>query len=84
MTAERIRMTCKQAVGLLGDFLEATLGRQEASDLERHLEGCQPCRAYLATYKKTKELAGRAGRAEMPAEMKARVRRFLLRTLRDR
>jgi anti-sigma factor RsiW len=46
--------------------------------LERHLADCGPCRAYLATYAKTRELGAQAQRVEMPAEMKTRLRRFLL------
>ena len=84
MTGDRIRLTCKEAIGVLGESLEATLGRREAADLERHLEDCAPCRAYLATYKRTKDLAARAGGARMSDEMRERVRRFLLRSLRSR
>jgi hypothetical protein len=48
--------------------------------LERvgELHGCEPCRAYLATYRKTRALGARAARVEMPDEMKTRLRQFLL------
>ena len=52
--------------------------------LEEHLRDCAPCRAYLATYHKTKSLAADAGRVEMPEEMKTRLREFLLAQLRER
>jgi anti-sigma factor RsiW len=71
-------MTCKEAIDVLGEYLEETLSPELAAELERHLRDCAPCRAYLNTYRKTRELTGRAGRAPMPEEMKQRLRRFLL------
>lgn len=75
-------MTCKDAIGVLADFLEQSLSPEAVAELERHLADCEPCRAYLDTYRKTVELTGRAEHAEMPAEMKARLRSFLLDELR--
>ena len=75
-------MTCKDAIGVLADFLEQTLSPELLAELEHHLADCGPCRAYLETYRKTVELTGRAEHAEMPAEMKARLRSLLLDELR--
>ena len=75
-------MTCKDAIDVLGDYLEETLSEELAQELERHLGDCVPCRAYLSTYRKTRELTGKAGRAPMPEEMKKRLHRFLLDRLR--
>jgi anti-sigma factor RsiW len=76
-------MTCKDAIAVLADYLEAELSPALVEELEKHLSDCEPCRAYLATYRKTKSLAADAGRVEMPEEMKTRLREFLLRRLRD-
>jgi anti-sigma factor RsiW len=75
-------VTCKETIELLSEYLEATLDGETAAELERHLADCAPCRAYLNTYRRTRELTGEAGRVEMPEEMKARLREFLLRQLR--
>jgi anti-sigma factor RsiW len=75
------RMTCQGAIALLADYLESVLGQERAAELDRHLAGCEPCRAYLNTYKRTRTLAAEAGRVAMPEEMKERVRQFLLRIL---
>jgi ribose 5-phosphate isomerase A len=72
------RMTCKETIEILADYLEATLSSDVNRELERHLQACPPCRAYLNTYRKTAELAGQVGRQEMPEEMKRHVREFLL------
>ena len=45
---------------------------------EAHLEGCEPCVAYLRTYRRTKDLTAQTERVGMPEEMKTRLRRFLL------
>lgn len=77
-------MTCKDTIAILADYLESTLSPELVEKLEEHLRGCAPCRAYLATYRKTKSLAVDAGRVEMPEEMKTRLREFLLAQLRER
>lgn len=74
-------MTCKDVIGLLADYLESTLTEAEVAQLEDHLRACGPCMAYLRTYRRTKELAARAARVEMPAEMMDRLRQFLVRRL---
>jgi len=76
-------LTCREVVGLLADYLESALGQERMRELEEHLAGCEPCRAYLNTYRATRHLVGREGRAEMPPELKARLREFILGRLRD-
>ena len=77
-------MTCKDAIAILADYLESTLSPELVEELDEHLRDCAPCRAYLATYRKTKSLAADAGRVEMPEEMKTRLRELLLAQLRER
>jgi len=71
-------MTCKDAIDVLADFLDEALASDVAGALAEHLRGCEPCQAYLNTYRRTRRLVGRAGRAEMPKELQARLRAFLL------
>lgn len=75
------KLSCRQAIALLGDFLEAALGESELAELERHLAGCDPCQAYLATYRRTRELIAETERVEMPSELRSRLAEFLLRQL---
>jgi anti-sigma factor RsiW len=75
-------MTCRDAIGILADYVDGVMPAELAAELERHLAGCEPCRAYLATYRKTRELGAAAGRIDMPAEMQARLGRFLADRLR--
>ena len=74
-------MTCKDAIALLADYLEAALSPDGLAELEAHLRDCPPCIAYLNTYKRTRDLTAEAGRVEMPEEMKARLRNFLLKKI---
>jgi anti-sigma factor RsiW len=70
-------MNCHEAIDVLADYLDATLSQDVLSRLEAHLRACAPCRAYLATYKRTAELAAKVNRVEMPAEVRQRLRDFL-------
>jgi anti-sigma factor RsiW len=75
-------MTCRDVIDLLGEYLDTTLAADAVAALEAHLADCAPCQAYLRTYRRTREIAAAAQRAEappaMPPEMKARLRAFLL------
>ena len=75
-------MTCQDAIALLLEYLEATLDDSVARQLEAHLEGCEPCRAYLATYRRTVGVVGEAERVEMPPEMRRHLTAFLAEHLR--
>jgi anti-sigma factor RsiW len=79
--ADSVGLTCREAIGLLADYLESALSEEEIRELEEHLAGCGPCQAYLNTYRRTKDLTGKAERVVMPEEMKDRLRTFLLRAL---
>ena len=70
-------MTCRELIAILDDYLDGTLPDDLRADLEDHLANCVPCSAYLATYRKTREIGTAAARVEMPDEMRARLRRFL-------
>lgn len=76
-------MTCHDAIDVLADYLDGTMPVDLVAELQRHLAGCAPCRAYLATYRKTRALGASAARVEMPDEMRARLRQFLADTLHD-
>lgn len=70
-------MTCQDAIAILADYLDATLG-PAAETLEAHLRDCAACVAYLNTYRATPTLVAKTSRLEMPPEMKRRLREFLL------
>ncbi len=70
-------MNCHEAIDVLADYLDAALTPDVLARLEAHLSACAPCRAYLATYRRTAELAAKVNRVEMPLEVRRRLRDFL-------
>lgn len=77
----RAPVTCREAIAILADYLEAALTPETLEALERHLHDCPPCVAYVNTYRRTRDLTAAAQRMAMPPEMRERVRRFLLERL---
>src|SRR5262245_48128471 len=71
-------LTCRDLIGLLLDYIEATLDEDTVARFERHLADCPPCRAYLRTYDRSRRLVGAVERVEMPVEMRDRLRDLLL------
>jgi anti-sigma factor (TIGR02949 family) len=70
-------VSCRELIAVLDDYLEGTLAADLRRELERHLAECPPCRAYLATYRRTREVAAAAANVVVPEELKARLRRLL-------
>jgi anti-sigma factor RsiW len=70
-------MTCREAIDVLDDYLDSILTPAVLMKLEAHLSACAPCRAYLATYERTAQLAAKVNRVEMPPAVKQRLRDFL-------
>jgi anti-sigma factor RsiW len=74
-------MMCRELIEIIDDYLDGALAPDVVQELERHLEECAPCRAYIATYRRTRQIGAAAARVDMPQEMKARLRRFLAENL---
>ncbi len=70
-------MTCRELIAVLDDYVDGVMPEDARAELERHLVDCAPCRAYLATYRKTREIGAAAGRIDMPEDMKRRLRQFV-------
>lgn len=71
-------MTCREAIEKLAEYLDAELTPEVLRQIDAHLEICAPCRAYLATYRKTMELVAKVRRVELPEDVKTRLRAFLI------
>jgi anti-sigma factor RsiW len=79
--ADSAGFTCREAISLLADYLDSILTSDQLAELEGHLAGCDPCQAYLNTYRRTKALTAQTEHVDMPAEMRSRLREFLMRQL---
>jgi anti-sigma factor (TIGR02949 family) len=76
-------MTCQDVITVLLEYVDRALDAEIVARLEAHLERCEPCRAYLATYRRTVKTVGQAGRREMPADLRRRLTTFLAERMRE-
>jgi RNA polymerase sigma-70 factor (ECF subfamily) len=61
---------CKQIFAMLSEFLDGELPAKNCRQLERHLEGCPPCIAYLESLKTTVEACRKYQAPRAPAPPK--------------
>ena len=67
------RVTCEQATALLLDYVTGTLDPATTLILERHLERCSDCVAFLQTYKETIRTTRTLRYDDMPEELQHRL-----------
>ena len=70
-------MKCVSGVELLADYLEGTLAPDVRASLERHVVGCERCRAFLASYQATPRILRDATDVVLPADLRARLTLWL-------
>jgi anti-sigma factor RsiW len=70
-------MTCRELAELLIDYLQGELEPELAEHIRRHLSGCGPCEAFVATYQITIQLTRRLPPAPMPSQLAERLQRAL-------
>ena len=56
----RRALVCRQAVALMGDYLDGRLSPRDRVRLESHLAACPHCSEYLAQLRVTIDALGRA------------------------
>ena len=66
-------MECRQIAELLGDYFDGSLPSHLRDLLEWHIEGCQPCVAFINTYRGTIAATRRLPETPMPVELKKRL-----------
>ena len=67
------RVTCEQATALLLDYVAGTLDPATIFILERHLERCDDCVAFLQTYKETLRATRTLRYDDVPEELQTRL-----------
>jgi anti-sigma factor (TIGR02949 family) len=72
-------LSCTDVLERLSDYLDGDLGPAERAQLEMHLRGCDGCARFGGRFRATVRSlrAHLAGPAEVPAEVKERLRRAL-------
>ena len=66
-------MDCRKIAELLGDYLEGTLPKRTAELLERHIDGCPPCVAFVNTYRGTVNATRALADVPIPVELRKRL-----------
>lgn len=61
-------IVCRDAVELVSDYLEGALSRRDSRRLEKHLEGCPNCSAYLEQIRDTIAVAGEVSPNDLSPE----------------
>lgn len=67
-------LTCRHVSALVMEYLNDDLDPDMRTAFDSHLDGCQDCRAFLATYKQTLDATHVLQYDEMPADLRARTR----------
>ena len=71
------QIECRQIAELLGDYFDGSLPNHLRELLEWHIDGCQPCVAFINTYRETISVTRRLPDAPMPVELKKRLIAFV-------
>jgi anti-sigma factor (TIGR02949 family) len=74
-------LSCMELVDVLTEYLDGELNEGQRRRIERHLQGCEGCRAALDQFQTVIRLAGRLTAADV-ARIDALVRDRLMATLR--
>ena len=71
-------MNCHEAIDLIGEALEGTLGPVALAGLDEHFAECPPCRNYMDQIRLTRQTLGRlpaTGETGNRADLSARFTR---------
>lgn len=67
------RLTCREVVELLSDYLEGTLPADARARVRAHLDTCPDCLAYLAQLQTTIGALGRLREQDVPVRILERL-----------
>jgi len=70
-------VACASGVELLMEYLEGTLPTDVHAALERHVEGCERCAAFVASYRATPRILREATTGTLPVGLEASLEAFL-------
>jgi anti-sigma factor RsiW len=64
------RITCRELVGIVTEYLEGTLDADDRARFESHIGRCAGCRAYLDQVRKTIAMTGRLSEDDIAPSMR--------------
>ena len=68
---------CRDAIGLLTEYMEGGLAPDQIRQLEAHLTGCSACAGFLDSLNTTRDAARSLGAREVPEECRRALRSLL-------
>jgi anti-sigma factor RsiW len=72
---------CRDAIGLLGEYMEGALAAALVIRLEEHLANCPACEGFLQSLRSTRAAVRNLRSDDIPEKCRARLRAFLDREL---
>ena len=75
--SHEMSMTCRELFERLSEYVDGELSQEICQEIQRHMEGCEPCVAFAKTLKKTADLCRRLPSRPIPPEVAADLRTFL-------
>lgn len=73
--------SCKRLFAALSDYIDQEIDAAMCAKVEAHLDGCAPCKAYLASLEETVRRCKQQCGDEMKAQIKAEVRQIVQQAL---
>jgi len=71
-------MLCKDVVENIMGYIDAELDNETLNELEKHIDECPECMAFVMTYKRMLELTGKLNeRSFVTPEVRMRLKEFL-------
>jgi RNA polymerase sigma-70 factor, ECF subfamily len=77
------QLRCKEMFAELSNYLDDELDDSLCEELEKHMDGCEPCKAFLSTLEKSIQLCRVAPNESPDPRVAARLRRELLSEYQD-
>jgi len=72
------KLTCREILERLSDYIDEELDPSICDEIEKHMDGCNPCVAFLNTLKKTVRLYNTAGKeVTIPDDVRNDLHSFL-------
>lgn len=63
-------MECKELFARLSEYLDGELTAELCQELQQHLEGCAPCKAFARTLRQTVDLCRQLPSRPLPEDVK--------------
>jgi hypothetical protein len=70
-------LECRQIAELLGDYMDGSLPSRLRDLIDFHIDGCQPCVAFMNTYRSTIHVTRTLPSIPVPPELKQRLLKVL-------